>query len=254
MRASAIVVAAGEGRRMRCGEPKPYVLLAGRPILLRTLDRIFAARTVADVVVVVAPGRIERCRALLQADPAIGGRSWTLAEGGSTRQESVRRGLERIPPDRDIVLIHDGARPLVPPALVDACAEAAYRHGAAVPGVPARDTIKVVTPDGRVQSTLERDALREVQTPQAFRYSLILEGHRRALSEDFQGTDDAVLVERMGEPVVVIEGDRSNIKITLPEDLAVAEALLGPGPKAWDGSEPRSGSRSDSPGGRGSRT
>jgi len=229
MYVTAIVVAAGEGRRVGGTTSKPYLLIAGRSIILRTLDRCFATRSVNDVILVVAGQELARCEALLQADPALSQRPWRLQSGGATRQESVKRGLEKINDDTEIVVIHDGARPLVSPLLIDRCVETTYEKGAVIVGVPARDTIKLVSEDRRVQSTPARRGLWEIQTPQVFRRDLIVEGHDRATREGIHATDDAMLVERMGKSVFVVEGDRSNIKITVPEDILFAEALIREG-------------------------
>jgi 2-C-methyl-D-erythritol 4-phosphate cytidylyltransferase len=128
--------------------------------------------------------------------------------------------------DCEIVVVHDAVRPLVSPALIDRCVAAADKDGAAAAGLPVRDTIKVVGADGRVESTPPRESLWEIQTPQAFRAALLREAHRRAGVDQIEATDDAMLVERLGEKVVVVEGEPRNIKITTPEDLIVAEALL----------------------------
>jgi 2-C-methyl-D-erythritol 4-phosphate cytidylyltransferase len=226
MRVTAIIVAAGEGRRVGGSIPKAYLPIAGRSMILRTLDRCFAARCVDDLVLVVASQELARCEALLKADAALSHRPWRLQSGGATRQESVRRGLERTTAETEIVVIHDGARPLVSPTLIDRCIELACEKGAVIAGVPVRDTIKVVSQDRRVQSTPDRSGLWEVQTPQFFQRDLIVEAHNRAVREGIHATDDAMLIERMGKPVFVVEGDRSNLKITVPEDILFAEALI----------------------------
>lgn len=226
MKAVAIIVAAGEGKRLGQTDPKAYVPLGGRPLLLRTLDRFCAARHVGSLIVVAAAPELTRCAALLHGDPAVKGRPWIVQSGGATRQQSVKRGLSRIAADTDIVAIHDAARPFVSPELIDRCIEEASERGAAVAGLPARDTIKMVSAERWVQSTPERSSLWEIQTPQAFRAQMILEAHDRAAAHGIEATDDAGLVEWMGLPVYVVEGDRTNFKITLPEDLVVAEALI----------------------------
>ena len=229
MRVTAIIVAAGEGRRVGGSIPKAYFPIAGRAMILRTLDRCFAARSVDDIILVVANQEFARCEALLKADTALSNRPWRLQSGGATRQESVRRGLETVAADTEILVIHDGARPLVSPILIDRCVEGACEKGAVVAGVQVRDTIKIVADDCRVQSTPDRSGLWEIQTPQVFRRDLIVEGHDRAAREGIHATDDAMLVERMGTSVFVVEGDRSNLKITVPEDILFAEALIQAG-------------------------
>jgi 2-C-methyl-D-erythritol 4-phosphate cytidylyltransferase/2-C-methyl-D-erythritol 4-phosphate cytidylyltransferase/2-C-methyl-D-erythritol 2,4-cyclodiphosphate synthase len=229
MNASAIIVAAGEGLRIGGKISKPYLPLCGRAMVLRTLDRFFTARSIGQVVLVAAAGELSRCEGMLRADSLLGQRPWVLQSGGATRQQSVKAGLEKIGGDADIVVIHDGARPFVSPALIDRCAEAAYEKGAVVVGVAARNTIKVVSSDGRVQATPARSGLWEIQTPQAFRREVIVEAHEWATREGIDATDDASLVEQMGKPVFVMDGERTNIKITTPEDICFAEALIRDG-------------------------
>lgn len=229
MHASAIVLAAGEGRRIGGEMPKAFLPIAGRPLVLRALERVFSARRVADVIVVVAAGELEHCRSLLSADATLRDRPWRIAAGGKTRQESARRGLQELLPETDIVLIHDAARPLASPGLIDRSIEAAVEKGAVAVGLPARDTIKVVSEDRRVQFTLERRSLWEIQTPQVFRRELIAAAHERAQKDGVEATDDAMVVERTGTPVYVIEGERTNFKITWPEDLWLAELLIREG-------------------------
>jgi 2-C-methyl-D-erythritol 4-phosphate cytidylyltransferase len=224
MRVNAVIVAAGEGRRMGGGTPKPLLKLAGREVVIHTLER-FAASTVGKAIVVVPENErvnFERLLAAVKLKPL----EWTLQNGGARRQDSVARGLEAVDKDCEIVVVHDAVRPLVSPALIDRCVAAADKDGAAAAGLPVRDTIKVVGADGRVESTPPRESLWEIQTPQAFRAALLREAHRRAGVDQIEATDDAMLVERLGEKVVVVEGEPRNIKITTPEDLIVAEALL----------------------------
>ncbi len=229
MHATAIIVAAGEGRRLGGSTPKTYRPLCGRPLVLRTLDQFFASRTVAEVILVVAATEISRCESLLRQDARLGRRPWLLRSGGSTRQQSVKSGLETIDSETDIVVIHDGARPFVTPALIDHCVEAAYEKGAAVVGVPARDTIKVVSHDRWVQTTPARRFLWQIQTPQSFHRAIIVEAHEQAARQRVEATDDATLVENLGKPVFVLEGESLNIKITVPQDWWLAEMLIREG-------------------------
>jgi 2-C-methyl-D-erythritol 4-phosphate cytidylyltransferase len=193
------------------------------------LDQFFHAKRVNNVIVVIAKQDLARCKSLLDSDPQARERSWLLQTGGSSRQESVRRGLEKISSDCDVVVIHDGARPFVSPALIDRVIDDARARNAVVVGVPVRDTIKVISGDRQILSTPARDCLWEIQTPQAFERSLILEAHQAAQRNNQNATDDAILVERLGKPVYLIAGERTNIKITLPEDLLFAEALAASG-------------------------
>lgn len=229
MHVTAIIVAAGAGRRIGGATAKTYLPLAGRPLILRTLDRIFATPAIANVVLVVRATDVKDCRTLLHSDASLKGCACVLQAGGATRQQSVRRGLKKLGPETDIVMIHDGARPFVSSALVDRCLQAAVVKGAAVAGLPVRDTIKRVSGDGYIQSTPERTGLWEIQTPQIFQRDLIVAAHESAAREGFEASDDAMVVERIGKPVFVVEGERSNFKITVSEDLELAEAMIRAG-------------------------
>jgi 2-C-methyl-D-erythritol 4-phosphate cytidylyltransferase len=226
---TAIVLAAGSGIRMGGATPKPFHPLAGRPIVLRALDRMFAASTVTSVVLVIAPPEMERCKDLLQSDDSLRNRRWLLQSGGATRQHSARRGLELVAPDCELVLLHDAARPFVTPALIDRCVETASEKGAVVLGLPVRDTIKEVSLDRWIRATPERSLLWEIQTPQVFHRELILLAHAQAARDGILATDDAMVVERTGARVYVLDGERTNIKITLPEDLRLAELMIRDG-------------------------
>lgn len=206
----AIVVAAGSGSRFGADRPKQYLPLGGRRVIDWSID---AARTAVDgVVLVVAPDRAH------DPEPTVD----AVVTGGETRSASVRAGLEALPDDCDVVVVHDGARPLATPALFAAAVDA-VRAGAdgAIPGVPVTDTIKRVA--GRaVIETLDRDALVAVQTPQAFRVDAL----RRAHAAGADATDDAALIEQAGGAVVVVPGEVDNTKLTHPQDLPPLAAIL----------------------------
>ena len=229
MKTTAIVVAAGMGSRMGQAISKAYLPIAGRPLVLRTLDQVFLSQSVDSVILVVAGKDFQHCQALLEADSNLSGRPWLLREGGASRQESVYLGLQELAPDGEIVLIHDGARPFVSPTLIDRCVATARKKDAVVVGVPVRATIKVVSEHRQILATPSRDSLWEIQTPQVFRRGVIIEAHEWAARRGLQGTDDATLVEQMGQPVFVLDGEPTNIKLTLPEDLIFAEALIKAG-------------------------
>ena len=226
---TAIVLAAGEGRRVGAALSKSYLPLAGRPLVLRTLDRMFASPRIANVILMVGAADFDRCQTMLRGDPALKDRAWILQIGGATRQESARRGLEKISGAADLVAIHDAARPFVSVELIERCVDAAAAHGAAVPGLPARDTIKIVSPERWIETTPDRAGLWEIQTPQVFARDLIVAAHAKAAQDRMECTDDAMVVERFGKPVFVVEGETTNIKVTVPEDLWFAEALLRQG-------------------------
>jgi 2-C-methyl-D-erythritol 4-phosphate cytidylyltransferase len=229
MHVTAIVLAAGAGRRIGADVSKTYLSIAGRPLILRALDRMFAAKAVKEVILVVAENNLHRCDSMLRGDAALSNRPWVLQSGGSTRQQSARRGLEKLNAVTDIVVIHDGARPFASAALIDRLVEAAAEKGAVVAGLPVRDTIKVVGSGGLIQSTPERQSLWEIQTPQVFRRELIVAAHEAAEKSGVEATDDAMVVERFGKSVYVLEGERTNFKITLPEDVWLAETLIRDG-------------------------
>lgn len=223
-RTAVIIVAAGRGLRAGPGGPKQYRTLGGRSVISRAMAAFCGHPQVAAVQPVVNPDDI----AIF--NQAVGNiRAMTPVNGGATRQASVRAGLEALVATApDIVLIHDAARPFANDALIARAIEAATTTGAAVPVIPVTDTIKQVDARGHVDATPERAKLRIAQTPQAFRYDVILEAHRRAAREgrdDF--TDDAALAEWAGLTVATFEGDPANMKLTTPEDFAREEARLG---------------------------
>jgi 2-C-methyl-D-erythritol 4-phosphate cytidylyltransferase len=223
--ACALIAAGGTGTRFGAPRPKQYLPLAGAPILARTLQVFDRCAAISRLVLVVPEEDIAFCRESIVA-PAGLSKGISVAAGGDTRQESVWRGLAQAGGDEDIVAIHDAVRPIVTPAAVGACVEAARRHGASVLGVPAWDTLKQATSSGSVVGTLPREGVWLAQTPQAFRVGLIRAAHAKARAEGYLGTDDAALVERMGLPVHLVAGSRLNIKITTPEDLKIAEVFF----------------------------
>lgn len=213
----AVIVAAGESRRMG-GIDKVFVPLRGRPLVAHSLRAFNESPLVDRIVLVVGAARVEEARRLVQSGNF---RKAGVCAGGARRQDSVRNGLEALAAC-DYVLIHDGARPCVTPSLIKDGLEAARETGAAIAAVPVKDTVKVVS-DGVVQSTLDRSALWAIQTPQVFSYELALRAHRLC-KEDV--TDDAAMVERLGVPVRVYIGSYENLKVTTPDDLLLAEAVL----------------------------
>lgn len=226
MKVVAIVPAAGQGRRMGGGRNKLFLPLARCPILVRTLETLAACRRLSEVIVVAAPDEAAQVEALLgQWKTAFEGLAWRVVSGGAERQHSVANALAAVPADAELVMVHDGARPLTPTDVLDAAVDAAAVHGAVVAAVPVKDTIKRVE-DARVAATPARDGLWAVQTPQVFRRALLARAYEAAQADGFVGTDDASLVERLGEPVMIVNGSYRNLKVTTPEDLLVAEALF----------------------------
>ena len=221
----AILVGAGRGERMAAGRPKVFLALAGQPLLLRSALAFEHASTVTDVVAVVPEALVDEARALLQPLRKLR----AVVAGGTRRQDSVWSGLACRPPSFDgVVLVHDAARPLVTPALIDAVTAAALSAGAAIPVVPVADTIKRVH-DGDVSGTVDRSELRAAQTPQGFRLDVLLAAYARAQADGVEVTDEAMAVERGGGRVATVEGDADNRKMTTPEDLRWAETVLGGG-------------------------
>lgn len=229
MTVAALIVAAGRGTRLGDGLPKQYRLLDGKTVLARTLELFLAHPAIDRSIVVVHPDDAELYQNVARALPA--GLTETLlpcAYGGEMRQDSVRNGLEALTAfSPNVVLVHDAARPFASSGIIDRAIEAGRTWGAAVPGVPVTDTIKVIGDRQEVVSTPDRSSLRAVQTPQAFRFPLLLEAHRRAASLNLHAfTDDGALAEWAGLPVHVFEGEAVNVKLTSPSDFQEAERRL----------------------------
>ncbi len=222
MTALAILVAAGRGERMGAKHPKAFLELGGEPILLKAARAFEKAPSVSAIVAVVPEDLVAEARRLLA--PLLKLR--TVVPGGARRQDSVREGLRHVPEGwSGVVLVHDAARPFADVALVEAVARAASEHGAAVPVLAVVDTVKRVR-GGRVVETLDRAELGAAQTPQGFRRELLARAYEAAFRDGVTVTDEAMAVERLGAPVVVVPGSPRNRKLTTPEDLAWAEGVL----------------------------
>ncbi|NMB45372.1 MAG: 2-C-methyl-D-erythritol 4-phosphate cytidylyltransferase [Firmicutes bacterium] len=235
----AIVPAAGKGVRMGLKGPgKQFVHLAGKPVLAHTLLALEASAQIDGIIVVIGQDQVKLGWHVVNSYSV--GKVQAVIPGGRTRQESVWAGLQHVPDDTEIVLVHDGARPLAKTELIDAAIQAARTYGAVGVAVPVKDTIKVRDVAGFVASTPPRDSLWAIQTPQAFHYSILHEAHTRANESGCVGTDDCMLVEKLGKPVQLIEGSYRNIKLTTPEDLIVASALLASDEPEDDGQERQS--------------
>ena len=220
---AAIVPAAGRGERLGPGVPKALRSIAGTPILVHAVRSLISCERIGLVVVAAPPDGdgVAEVRELL----APFGATVHVVPGGETRQRSVALALDAVPDDHDIVLVHDAARALTPPALITAVIEAvAAGSDAVIPVLPIADTIKAVDDSGlNVTATVDRSTLRAVQTPQGFRRSVLVKAHASATAADT--TDDAGLVERLGMPVTVIRGHAEAFKVTTPFDLILAEAV-----------------------------
>lgn len=218
----AILVAAGRGERMHAGRPKAFLTLGGRTLLLKAALAFEAAPSVGAIVVVAPPFEVDAAREALAGV----GKLRDVVAGGPRRQDSVLEGLRRVPDGfGGVVLVHDAARPLVETALIEAVARAARESGAAIPVIELPDTIKKMR-DGRVRETIDRSELAAAQTPQGFRFPLLVRAYEAAFRDGVTLTDEAMAVERVGEAVVAVPGSARNRKITTPEDLAWAEVEL----------------------------
>ena len=225
VKVGAVIPAAGQGTRMGAATPKQYLELNGRPILSYALKTLADCPSVECLVLVCSPGDEEHCRTNIIERLGIK-KSVKIVPGGNERQKSVYNGLLALSDDTDIAVIHDGARPLLKPEDLLRVIEAARQYGAATLAAPAKDTVKVADERGMVVSTLKRESLWLIQTPQAFNYDLIMRAHQQATQTGFKGNDDASLVEVLGEPVSIVTGSYANIKITTQEDLLIATAYL----------------------------
>ena len=225
MKADAVIVSAGKGHRFMKGKKKQFYFLAEKPILAHTLDKFEACPVIHSILLVVAQEDMDYClkeivekyryRKISQIIP-----------GGKSRQESVKNGIDSLAKDIDIVAIHDGVRPFITREMIEESIRAAVRFQAVVTAMPVKETIKMAHPDGTILKTLDRESLWQVQTPQTFKVSVLKEAYQRATRDGFVGTDDASLVERLGVKVHILPGSYTNIKITTPEDLMLANLFL----------------------------
>ena len=211
MKIAVIIAAGGTGKRM--GRPKQFLPLAGRAVVEWTIEAFRKVKNVEQIIMVVSGEDLERAKDL----------GTTVVEGGEERGDSVKNGLKAVSPDCDLVIIHDGARPLITADIIEKAIKEAKEQDAVVVGVPVKDTIKKVERGTLiVERSLEREELWQAQTPQVFKYDIIT----RAYAKKKAATDDAKLVEDLGIKVKMVMGSYENIKITTPEDLIVAEAIL----------------------------
>ena len=216
MRDVAVVIpAGGVGRRLGSRTPKQLLRLGTATILARTVAQFVRHPSVSEVVVAAPPEYLARTRRALAP---LGRARVRVIEGGAERQDSVRHGVQALSDRARIIAVHDAVRPFVSRALIDRVIAAARVHGAAICALPIAETVKRVR-DGKVDATVDRTGLWSVQTPQAFHASLLREAHDKAHRDGFAGTDESMLVERLGHAVAVVPGLRENIKITTPDDL-----------------------------------
>ena len=216
----AVIVAAGTASRMQ-GIDKVMAQLGGEPMILRTVRAFQNCEVIKEIVIVTREDLVEKIQTLCARYTKVK----AVSVGGADRAESVRKGLKLLSPKVRLAAIHDGARPLITDEVIDRTVRAAHRYGAAAPGVPMKDTVKIVQ-GGFVKSTPDRSTLQAVQTPQIFDIDLLMGALEKAKKDSATITDDCSAVELMGMPVKMVEGDERNIKVTTPMDLKVAECLL----------------------------
>ena len=221
---SVVITAAGKGTRMGIEQNKQYVEIMGKPILARTIQAFEDCSLIDEIIITVNESEIESCK-----ENIVGiyhfHKVKAIVAGGASRQQSVFNGLQEVTEHCSIVLIHDGARPFIDEASISACIHGAEIYGAACAAVPVKDTIKRADSDDFIQETVDRSSLWSIQTPQVFQFRLIMDAHRIAIKEGFDGTDDSILAERLGHKVQLVMCSYYNIKITTKEDLSIAEAI-----------------------------
>ena len=223
MKAAAIIPAGGLGKRMGTGTPKQFVCLAGIPLLVHTVRAFEQVAEISAIIVAVPMDYLPLTR---QLAAQYGLAKVKVVAGGALRQDSVQAGLAQVPPECDFVAVHDGARPLISPALIRACLSAAEKTGAAMAAIPVKDTIKEVAADQTIVRTIDRKTLWQAQTPQVVRTATLKQAFAAAAEKSFIGTDEASFLELIKVPMSVVEGSEQNIKITRPDDLLIAEAIL----------------------------
>ncbi|MCG1023912.1 2-C-methyl-D-erythritol 4-phosphate cytidylyltransferase [Sutcliffiella horikoshii] len=223
MNYQVIVLAAGQGKRMKAGKNKQFIELEGKPVINHTLSVFEADPWCSEIKLVINEREKDIFKELLTQYPMLKVKEMII--GGEERQDSVYNGLHSIQ-SAEIVLVHDGARPFISQEVIHSLVEKASKEGAAIVGVPVKDTIKRVSKAGVVEQTVERSSLWSIQTPQAFRYGILKEAHDKAKTENYLGTDEASLVERINVPVHIVQGEYENFKLTTPEDLILAKAFL----------------------------
>ncbi len=225
MKVTALIPAAGMGRRMGKAVAKQFLPLGDRPMLAHTMLAFQRASMIDDIIPILSQEDMENClRDVVESYHIT--KVKTLVVGGKERQDSVYNGLQKIDDDKGVVLVHDGVRPFVTQEMIAECVERAKRGECVAVGVPLKDTVKEVNADGLVKITLDRSRLWAIQTPQAFPVKTLRRVYMEAYRHGFYGTDDSTLVERAGTKVRVIMGSYDNIKITTPGDLILAEQIL----------------------------
>ena len=219
-----VIVAAGTGSRMKADINKQFIKLNNKEILAYTIDKFYNSKLINDIVVVIKEE--EQDYFIKNIKEKYNFKRIKIAYGGKERQDSVYNGIKMLREDCNIVLVHDGARPFVEESIIENCINEAKLNNAIVVGVKVKDTIKVVNSENIIIETPNRNSLWAVQTPQVFKYEVIKKAYEDAFKNNYYGTDDAMLVERIGYKVKMVEGSYNNIKITTPEDLKFGEQIL----------------------------
>ena len=217
-----LIPAAGAGHRMETSVKKPYLILDDKPILSHTIDVFENNSAIDEIYVIVGKSDFDICNETA-IYPYQYKKVRELIAGGETRQSSVFNGLCALSDDVEYVIVHDGVRPFLDDKIIYECLVASEKCGAAVSAVPVKDTIKVANEEDFIDHTPDRNSLWRVQTPQVFRKSLLLEAYKNALQKGITASDDAALVEELGNPVKLVMGSYKNIKLTTPEDMQIAE-------------------------------
>ncbi len=221
---SVIIAAAGNSTRYGTGKSKQFLILDNTPVLIKSIQ---AFEEIDDVKEIIVTARKQDFEVIEDFIAQYGVRKVKhIVEGGDTRQDSIYAAVKKVDEKANLVSVHDGARPLIKRKVIESVIQKADEVNAAACAVPVKDTIKIIDSSGKIVTTPERDALRAVQTPQIFRFSLYKEAIEKAVLDGKQYTDDCQLVESMGYPVYLVDGDYENIKITTPDDLLVAEKFL----------------------------
>lgn len=221
---TAIFPAAGASRRMKTDTNKNFLELGGEIVLIRTLKTFSKVERINFLIVVVAENEVETVEKILSAEKNL--KPYKIVVGGSERQYSISNGLKFVPDDAEIILVHDAARPLINLRTIEEVIDAAEKFDGAIAAVREKNTIKIIDAENFVKETPPRSELVAVQTPQGFRKKILFDAYKKAAEDNFLGTDDASLVERIGGKVKIVWSDYKNIKITTPEDIKVAESFL----------------------------
>jgi 2-C-methyl-D-erythritol 4-phosphate cytidylyltransferase len=228
MTVSAIIPVAGQGKRFGGKTPKQFMKIGDKPIIEITLQKFVSHNEINHGVVAVSENEMEFSENLFRQINGFDTK-FEIIIGGKERQDSVYKALESLPPNTDIVVVHDGVRPMVSSQLISLSIKTAFETGACVAALPVKDTIKRVE-NGTVLETIPREKLWQVQTPQSFKYSVLKEAHEKARDSDFYSTDESSLVEWNGHPVKIIRGEYRNIKITASADLELCQLYFQGGP------------------------